>query len=69
MFRRVKKPGAPIVIVAVTQEIEAIINSCTNGIKVSGLCDNETRKVNKLIKGMNVIHTGNLPEKFQRQDF
>ena len=66
-LEELKKPGAPIVIVAVTQEIEAIINSCTeNGIKVSGLCDNETRKVNKLIKGMNVIHTGNLPEKFPK---
>ena len=59
-LEELKKLIAPIVIVAVTsQEIEAIINSCTeNGIKVSGLCDNETRKVNKLIKGMNVIHTG-----------
>ena len=28
MFKELKKPGAPIVIV-VTQEIEAIINSCT----------------------------------------
>ena len=64
-LEELKKPGPPIVIVAVTQEIEAIINACTeNGIKVSGLCDNETRKVNKVIKGMNVIHTVNLTKKF-----
>ena len=68
-LEELKKPGPPIVIVAVTQEIEAIINACTeNGIKVSGLCDNETRKVNKVIKGMNVIHTVNLTKNFQRQD-
>ena len=66
-LEELKKPGAPVVIVAVTQEIEAIINSCTeNGIKVSGLCDNETRKVNKKIKGIDVIHTGNLPDKFPK---
>ena len=35
-LEELKKPGAPIVIVAVTQEIEAIINSCNeNGIKVA----------------------------------
>ncbi len=66
-LEELKKPGPPIVIVAVTQEIEAIINACTeNGIKVSGLCDNETRKVNKEIKGMNVIHTVNLTKKFPK---
>jgi len=60
-----KKPGSPVVIVAVTQEIEAIINAChDNGIKVEGLCDNETRKVEKKIKGLKVIHTSNLPKKF-----
>ena len=36
-LEELKKSGAPIVIVAVTQEIEAIINSCTeNGIKFIG---------------------------------
>ena len=47
-IKELNKEGAPVVIAAVTQEIEAIINACkANGIKVEGLCDNETRKVNK----------------------
>ncbi len=59
------KQGSPIVIVAVTQEIEAIINACNdNGIKVEALCDNETRKVNQQIKGLEVIHTTQLPKKY-----
>ena len=47
-IKELSKEGTPVVIAAVTQEIEAIINACTqNGIKVEGLCDSETRKVNK----------------------
>ena len=61
------KPGEPIIIVAATQEIEAIINACTeNGIRVDALCDNETRKVNKKIKGLDIIHTNSLPNKFPK---
>ena len=66
-IKELNKEGAPVVIAAVTQEIEAIINACkANGIKVEGLCDNETRKVNKKIKGLEVIHTTNLPKKFPK---
>ena len=66
-IEELNKEGAPVVIAAVTQEIEAIINACKqNGIKVEGLCDSETRKVNKKIKGMEVIHTTSLPKKFPK---
>ena len=66
-IKELNKKGAPVVSVAVTQEIEAIINACNeNGIKVEGLSDNETRKVNKKIKGFDVIHTTSLPKKFPK---
>lgn len=60
-----KKNGAPIIIVAATQEIEGLINACNeNGIKVDALCDNETRKTYNRIKDLEVLHTPSLPKKF-----
>jgi len=62
-----KKQGDPVVIVAVTQEIEAIINACKdNKIQVAALCDNETRKTNQKVNGLEVIHTPELIKKFPK---
>ena len=50
-IKALKKQGEPIIIVAATQEVEAIINACKdNEIEVAALCDNETRKINKTVK-------------------
>ena len=47
-IKDLKEQGDPVILVAVTQEIEAILNACKdNGIKVAALCDNEIRKTNK----------------------
>ncbi len=62
-----KKQGDPVVIVAGTQEIEAIINACKdNKIEVAALCDNETRKTNQKVNGLEVIHTPELIKKFPK---
>jgi len=62
-----KKKGDPVIIVAVTQEIEAIINACRdNDIEVTALCDNETRKVSKKINGLETIHTPELKKRFPK---
>ena len=66
-IENLKGQGDPIVIAAVTQEIEAIINACKeNNIKISALCDNETRKVNKRINNLEVIHTPDLKKIFPK---
>tara|TARA_Y100001970_G_scaffold293483_1_gene440576 strand:- start:5282 stop:6517 length:1236 start_codon:yes stop_codon:yes gene_type:complete len=62
-----KKPGYPVVIVALTQEVEAIFNACKdNGIEVAALCDNETRKLKQDFGGAELIHTPDLPKKFPK---
>ena len=47
-IENLKHQGKPIIIVAATQEVEAIINACNDfDIRVVALCDNETRKTEK----------------------
>ena len=44
-----KKEGPPIIIVAAVHEAEAVVNACKDkGINVSGICDSEKRKSEKL---------------------
>jgi organic radical activating enzyme len=74
MFKKVKcdikllkEEGHPVVIVALPEESEAIINACRdNDISVAGICDNESRKYNGHFCGFDVIHTPNLPKYFPR---
>ena len=66
-IKALKKQGEPIIIVAATQEVEAIINACKdNEIEVAALCDNETRKINKTVKGLEIIHTPELTKRFPK---
>ena len=62
-----KKPGAPIIIVAAVHEAEAVANACRdNGIIVSAICDSEKRKSEELFCGLEVIHTPNLPQRYSK---
>jgi len=62
-----KSVGEPVIIVAVTQEIEAIINACKdNKIEIAALCDNETRKTVQKVNGLEVIHTPQLIKRFPK---
>ena len=64
-IENLKHQGKPIIIVAATQEVEAIINACNDfDIRVVALCDNETRKTEKKIKDLEVIHTPNLIKRY-----
>lgn len=65
-----KKPGAPIIIVACITETEAIINVCKeNQIKISAICDNEIRKCNKKFCDVDVIYTPKLKDHFSEARF
>jgi len=65
-----KKPGAPIIIVAAVHEAEAVANACRdNGIIVSAICDSEKRKSEELFCGLEVIHTPNLPQRYSKTRF
>ena len=62
-----KEAGAPIIVVAVVQESEAIANACRDaGIDVSAFCDSEKRKSQNLFCGLEVIHTPTMPERFPK---
>ena len=65
-----KKPGAPIIIVAAVKEAEAIAYACKDfGIKIEAFCDSEKRKSQEDFCGLKVIHTPTLPEKFSKARF
>ena len=65
-----KKPGAPIIIVAAVKEAEAIAYACKDfGIKIEAFCDSEKRKSLEDFCGLKVIHTPTLPEKFSKARF
>jgi len=60
-----KEKGHPIIVVTLPEEVEAIINACRdNGIFISAVCDNETRKTKKNYLGLEVIHTPTLPQRY-----
>ena len=66
-LQSLKKEGYPIIIAAAVREVEAIINACQDaGIVVSALCDSEKRKSEKLICGLEVIHTPTLFKRFPK---
>lgn len=66
-LQSLKKEGPPIIIAAAVREVEAIIKACLDaGIVVSALCDSEKRKSEKIICGLEVIHTPNLSERFPK---
>jgi len=65
-----KAPGSPIIIVAAVHEAEAVANACNErGINISGICDSEKRKSEKLFNGLNVYHTPQLPKHFPKARF
>ena len=66
-IKELKEPGAPIIIVSLATEAEAIANACRdNNIDVAAFCDNERRKLNKPYWGLEVIHTPDLPKRFPK---
>ncbi len=65
-----KAPGLPIVIAAAVREAEALANACSDlGISVSAFCDTEKRKTGKLLCGIEVIHTPDLPQRYPEARF
>ncbi len=65
-----KKEGPPIIIVAAVHEAEAVVNACKDkGINVSGICDSEKRKSEKILYGLNVTHTPSLPTHYPKARF
>lgn len=65
-----KKPGAPVIIVAAVKEAEAIANACKDfGINITAFCDSEKRKSQELFCGLEVIHTPSLPKRFAKARF
>ena len=66
-IQSLKETGAPVIIVTLPEEVEAMINACRdNNIVVAAVCDNETRKTQKNYFGLEVIHTPTLPEHFPK---
>ena len=66
-IQSLKEAGAPVIIVTLPEEAEAIANACReNDIVVSAFCDNETRKLQKSYCGLEVVHTPTLPKRFPK---
>ena len=66
-IQSLKEAGAPIIIVTLPEEAEAIANACRdNDIAVAAFCDNETRKLQKSYCGLEVVHTPTLPKRFPK---
>ena len=66
-IQSLKEAGAPVIIVTLPEEAEAIANACRdNGIVVAAFSDNETRKLQKNYCGLEVIHTPTLPKRFPK---
>ena len=65
-----KSSKLPVIIYSLTEESEAIANSCReNNIKVSAFCDNEIRKTNQTRFNHKVIYTPDLPKHFSEANF
>lgn len=65
-----KKTSNPVIIYSLTEESEAIANSCRDhGVNVVAFCDNEIRKSKNLYAGLEVIYTPDLPKRFPEADF
>ena len=66
-INELQKDGDPIIVVTIPEIAEAITYACRDlGIKISGYCDNETRKLNKTFCGLKVYHTPELPKYFPK---
>ena len=66
-IQSLKKAGAPVIIVTLPVEAEAIANACMdNGITVAAFCDNEIRKVQESYCGLEVVHIPTLPKRFPK---
>ena len=66
-IQSLKEAGAPVIIVTLPEEAEAIANACRdNGIVVAAFSDNETRKLQKNYCGLEVIHTPTLSKRFPK---
>ena len=66
-IQSLKENGAPIILVTLPEEAEAMVYACQdNGIPIAAVCDNETRKTNKNFFGLEVIHTPSLPKRFPK---
>ncbi len=60
-----QKLDKPIIIFAIPDEAEAVLNACKeNKILVSAFCDNEARKADTFFCGLKVIHSSSLKKKF-----
>ena len=65
-----KNSENPVVVYFLTEEFEAIANSCLDkGINVVAFCDNEIRKSKKPYCGLEVIYTPDLPKHFPKANF
>ena len=65
-----KNSENPVVVYSLTEESEAIANSCLDkGINVVAFCDNEIRKSKKPYCGLEVIYTPDLPKHFPKANF
>ena len=66
-IQSLKEAGAPVIIVTLPVEAEAIANACRdNGITVAAFCDNEIRKVQESYCGLEVVHIPTLPKRFPK---
>jgi len=66
-IQSLKEAGAPVIIVTLPEEAEAIANACRdNDIAVAAFCDNETRKLQKSYCGLEVVHTPTLTKRFPK---
>jgi len=69
-LQSLKETGAPVIIVALVEETEAIANACRDaGIIVSAICDSYKGKSQDIFCGLEVIHTPTLPERFSKARF
>ncbi len=65
-----KSSDKPVIIYSLTEEAEAIANSCKdNGIVVTAFCDNEIRKTKKTYCDLEVIYTPELPNIYKDANF
>ena len=70
VLESLKEDGAPIIIVGVVHESEAIVNAChEHGIPVTAFCDSKKKASEDLFCGLEVIHTPTLFKRFKDARF
>jgi len=62
----IKNSGTPVIIFGSGSTGEALFHACQEvGIKVDCFCDNDIRKIDKLLCEIKVLHTSDLKDKYQ----